>query len=437
MREKLRELCQNNHSLCEYMERIYVRETPQSVFRYLLKKRLRLFLFLLSLLVLALVYSRLQPETPLPLSGNQLVRQREDTEVELQVEGHSAKGDWQQNMTITIGSRQFTSQEKERLTKQAEQHLQQQLLKSNPSLEKVNKDFCLPEGIPDTGIEVSWSVDETYLSERGELIYTALPKEGADTELMAKASWNNWSATFYFPIHLVARKYSDKEAAVRRVKDTLQQTVAEQAEQQTITLPNQIGDMKVHYSMESGGKNYTFVYLVLGVILLLPLVWRQQQKKELAERDEQLLMDHPGLVNKFMLLLGAGLTVRKVVERLTEEYEQERGKGGKKRYVYEEMCVMAQELKDGVSESKALEHFGKRCRLLPYLRFVSVMTQNIKKGAEGILLILEKESLEALEQRKERALQLGEKAGTKLLFPMMLMLGIVMFIIMVPAFMTM
>ena len=98
---------------------------------------------------------------------------------------------------------------------------------------------------------------------------------------------------------------------------------------------------------------------------------------------------------------------------------------------------MAQEMKDGVSESRALEHFGKRCRLLPYLRFASVMTQNLKKGAEGILAILEKESLEALEQRKERALQLGERAGTKLLFPMMLMLGIVMAIIMVPAFMTM
>ena len=52
-------------------------------------------------------------------------------------------------------------------------------------------------------------------------------------------------------------------------------------------------------------------------------------------------------------------------------------------------------------------------------------------------MILEKESLEAMEQRKERALQLGEMAGTKLLFPMMLMLGIVMAVIMVPAFMTM
>lgn len=60
----------------------------------------------------------------------------------------------------------------------------------------------------------------------------------------------------------------------------------------------------------------------------------------------------------------------------------------------------------------------------------------MKKGAQGLLEILEKESLEALEQRKALALAQGEKMGTKLLFPMILMLGLVMAMIMVPAFMS-
>ena len=208
-------------------------------------------------------------------------------------------------------------------------------------------------------------------------------------------------------------------------------------EEKAITLPEKIGDISLRYAMEREERSFALVYLVLGFIILLPIIWRRQEKKEMADREEELLMEHSGLVNRFMLLLGAGLTVRKVVERLTDEYERERAAGGRKRYVYEEMCVMAQEMKDGVSETKALEGFGRRCRLLPYLRFSTVMTQNLKKGADGILTLLENEALEALEQRKERALQLGEKAGTKMLFPMMLMLGIVMAVIMVPAFMTM
>ena len=74
---------------------------------------------------------------------------------------------------------------------------------------------------------------------------------------------------------------------------------------------------------------------------------------------------------------------------------------------------------------------------MPYMRFSSIITQNIRKGSEGILNILEQEASQALVERKQEALKRGEVAGTKLLFPMMLMLGLVMAIIMIPAFMTM
>ena len=45
--------------------------------------------------------------------------------------------------------------------------------------------------------------------------------------------------------------------------------------------------------------------------------------------------------------------------------------------------------------------------------------------------------VDALEQRKNLARRLGEEAGTRLLMPLFLMLGIVMVMIMVPAMMSM
>lgn len=437
MGEKWYGFFQRNRQLCDYIEQVHIREDSQKVLRLLLRKRIRIVVLTVLLLVPAWFYCWLIPAERIPLSDNRLTRQENDTDMELQVAGYSDGESWQEKMTISVGTRQFTKTEKEKLTRQVEQYLQEKLKQNNPSLKQVNRDILLPDKVPDTEIEISWTVDEEYLSDRGKLLYTNLPEGGVDTELMAKAEWKNWSDTFYFTVHLIARPYSEREIQVQQVKETLKKTVAEQKEKQEIILPRQIGNVRIKYAMEGDGKSYTLVYVLMLILILLPLIWRQQQKKELEARETQLLAQHPGLVNQFMLLLGAGLTVRKVVERLTEEYEQERKRGGKKRYAYEELCVMAREIKDGVSESKALEHFGKRCRLLPYLRFASVMTQNLKKGAEGILAILEKESLEAMERRKEQALQLGERAGTKLLFPMMLMLGIVIGIIMVPAFMTM
>lgn len=50
--------------------------------------------------------------------------------------------------------------------------------------------------------------------------------------------------------------------------------------------------------------------------------------------------------------------------------------------------------------------------------------------------MLEQEATASFTERKNNARKLGEKAGTKLLFPMLLMLGIVLVILMVPAFLS-
>ena len=48
--------------------------------------------------------------------------------------------------------------------------------------------------------------------------------------------------------------------------------------------------------------------------------------------------------------------------------------------------------------------------------------------------MLEKESMEAWDERKRKARVLGETAATKLLVPMVMMMVVVMAIIMIPAF---
>ena len=50
--------------------------------------------------------------------------------------------------------------------------------------------------------------------------------------------------------------------------------------------------------------------------------------------------------------------------------------------------------------------------------------------------LLEQEVSDAFEERKNLAKKSGEEAGTKMLFPMMMMFGIIIVIIMVPAFLS-
>ena len=336
-----------------------------------------------------------------------------------------------------MSDRDFTEQEKKHLDGRTKKYLESELLGENQSLQHVYKPLHLPDSMPSTQMEIHWTVEDTYLSEDGSLCKEQIPKSGVDTEVTAEASWKNWKKVYSFPIHIVPVKWSEKGLWEKNVEQAVAKQMEEQAEKEVVKLPETVDGKKVRYILKQEEKSYALVYLVLALIICLPVFWRMQQKKEQTLRREQLLLDHPAVVNQFMLLLGAGLSVRKVIERLVSEYEKKCQRGGKKRYVYEELGVAMRQMHDGVSETKAVECFGRRCLLQQYLRFSSLITQNMKKGAEGMLAILETEAMDSLERRKEHALQLGEKAGTRLLFPMMLMLLIVMGIIMVPAFMTM
>lgn len=57
-----------------------------------------------------------------------------------------------------------------------------------------------------------------------------------------------------------------------------------------------------------------------------------------------------------------------------------------------------------------------------------------EKGSKGLLELLKQESQEAFEERRRQAKTTGEKASTKLLLPMGMMLAVVLVILTVPAF---
>ncbi len=434
----LLKLCGREKSTGEYIKKIYPRENREEVSSLIWKKRLLCIGILLVFVMFSAGYIFLsQPEKSGLSGGRFITREQEDETIELTVIGTTEKNSWKKRMTFLVKQRQFSEKEKGQLMEQTEQYITKMLPGENESLQMVNVPLQLVRSVPDTGISLSWTVDDTYLKESGEIKRGTVPVEGVWTELMAVAEWKNWKHTFYFQVHLYAKQLSEEAAAKQSVRDIIKKEMKKQAAEEMVKLPDRIGDTALRYEMGEEKKDFTILYISLFVLFLIPMLWYRRQKRELEDRKTQLLLDYPALVNRVMLLLGAGLTVRRVIERLADEYEQSRKKGGEIRYVYEEICVMAQEIRDGVSESRAVERFGGRCGLLPYLRFASVITQNLKKGAEGILDILERESMDALEKRKARVLQLGELAGTKLLFPMIIMLGIVMGILMVPAFMTM
>ena len=78
--------------------------------------------------------------------------------------------------------------------------------------------------------------------------------------------------------------------------------------------------------------------------------------------------------------------------------------------------------------------FGRRISMLQYMKFSTLLVQNLKKGSDDLLRRMELEAEDAVRIRRELAKKQGEEAGTKLLLPMMLMLVVVFAMILTAAF---
>ena len=91
-------------------------------------------------------------------------------------------------------------------------------------------------------------------------------------------------------------------------------------------------------------------------------------------------------------------------------------------------------MNEGVGELSAYDDFALRCNIQKYRTFVSLLKQAVTKGKKDMALILMEENIRTFNDRKIKAKQLAEEAGTKMLVPMFMMLSIVIIMIVYPAF---
>lgn len=151
-----------------------------------------------------------------------------------------------------------------------------------------------------------------------------------------------------------------------------------------------------------------------------------------------MMLDYSEIVSKLMIFIGAGMTVSLAWERIALDYEKMKAAGRKEtRFAYEELCTTYYHVKSGIPEGRAYRDFGRRTGLGCYLKLSGLLEQNRKTGMKNLKVLLDAEMEDAFEQRKNLAKKLGEEAGTKLLLPLFMMLGVVMVMIMVPALMSM
>lgn len=351
-------------------------------------------------------------------------------------------GEGSRQVALTVwtiqGEMPLNVEVKERIPRQEEidemfvrsyQILKELILGENPSLDEVSSPLRLISYIEETACQVYWYTDNRERIDRDGMVYTEGLDEEEQVVLTAQISFGGYEREYLFCVTVLPEQLTGRERLIREISRAVQRSEEADGSEASFLLPDKIGGQEVVYRgprKEPEWLMYVLVVLMTGCSMLLPDQQLVQKKKE---KEEELELAYPEIVSKLCLLIGSGLTVRKAWERIIQDYKERQGFN----YAYEEMLFTYYELERGIPEGRAYAAFGRRCRMHGYRKLGSLLEQNLKKGTAGLLLLLKEETWQAFEDRRAFAVKLAQEAGTRMLLPMILLLGIVLVICIAPA----
>lgn len=148
-------------------------------------------------------------------------------------------------------------------------------------------------------------------------------------------------------------------------------------------------------------------------------------EKRIKDRSAELLRDFSEVVSKLALLTNAGMILRDAWQMVAFA-----GKG----VIYTEMQKTVDEMNNGLSEVDATYNFGVRCMIPEVKKFTSTIIQGMTKGNSELVMMLQQQSKEVWELKKQLVRREGEKAASKLLIPICIMFVGILIMILIPIF---
>ena len=339
-------------------------------------------------------------------------------------------------VTIPVRDRQYSDEEAKALYDTVLPELTDRILGGNESLEAVRGDLDLVRVLEPYGLTVRWESENAELVDSfGTVVNSGVSEEGETVWLKAVLTDGAHTQEYAIRVTVMPPVLNGDEQLKEKVMEACRRLDTRQKTEKELLLPEEVDGKKLSYYRERD-TDYTVIPF-WGVLLAFLWAEREKMKEQNAkkQREQLLLLDYSEIVSKFMVFISAGMTIRTAWERIAVGYENTVQEGTRKpRPAYEEMCHTISQLKSGMAESRAYGEFGRRCGLQPYVKLAALLEQNRKTGSKNLKAALELEMVTAFEQRKNLAKKLGEEAGTKLLLPLFLMLGVVMVMMVVPAF---
>lgn len=345
--------------------------------------------------------------------------------------------DQKQSVKINISDQSLSKKEVDAAMKSAIKEIDETYLGKNKSANEVSDDLILKSSYQDGLISAYWKFDQYGLiTNDGHLKMENIPKEGAVVNIIGELSYEEDTQLYSFSVFVCHKSLNTVEGQLEAIEEKVKEVDSSTRTKEELSLPNQVENMSLTWKKKMNFRGLQII--ILGAVAVAAIVIGKKrdekiQSQQIAAEKER---DYPMIVSELSILMAAGMSFRKALERIVARYLAKK-KDGIERAGYEDIVYTYRKICDGMGERAALEDLGRISESKEYRKLSMLLIQNMQKGSADLLNCLEKEERYAFEMRKQRAIQAGEEASTKLLIPMAGMLFIVIIILVVPALMQM
>ena len=359
---------------------------------------------------------------------------------EVELDAYEAGREEPVRLNLKINPRTYPKEEAAKILDETEARLEELIRGNNTSLSDVKHKLDLKSSITQYGVSVQWmSSDFQTVSYDGEVYNSDLGEgETKQVSLLAKLSLGDEEREKKLDVTVTAPGLTDEEKERAKISDAVNLAQGEASEKDSFTLPDKIDGKDVTFELPKS-KETPLIFMLLGVMGAVGVVIGEKKKKEREqkERAEELLKDYAGITSKLSLFFGAGMTVYAACEKIIKGYLTDKEKRPKlKKAAYECLSDSMNLIENGASEPEGYTRFGDKCGIREYKKLGTYLSDHVRKGTGDLGRLLREETRESFLTRKALVKSKAQEAGTRMLFPMVLMLGVVMAIVLIPSMMS-
>lgn len=336
-----------------------------------------------------------------------------------------------ENVVVYVDSKKQTKKELDELFYEAEKIMSVRFLDENISMDSVEKPLNLISTIPEYNMQVEWHIQDMEAIDYLGNIYQGIENKNVAIEATLIYEGRVVDGVenqreYMYTLNIMP--YSKEQLKDISIDKLIMDADKNSENMDRIILPKEYEGKQIKYRIRKGDNLYKILLIIPVIVTAAIVELRTKKSNQKKKLREQMMLEYPEIISKLSLLTASGMTPYNALKRIASD-----GKGE----AYKRLAIVVGNIQAGASERTQYAAFGQIFELYCYGKLGSMLEQNVVRGNEKFREMLKDECADALEERKARARKAGEQAGTKMLFPMMLMLIVVMAIIMVPAFMSM